>query len=601
MPAAITDNTTNPLVAAPGQNLGAFSGVQATDSIGATETVSVTLGYNYFSYYSPTANFGSISDPDGGGTYNPTTHVFTETGLVTGDPTFATQLLKRLIYTPPPLQNGQGNAITASVAVTDSGSAPVTDPTNIVIDAISAPLIAGTVANEPVAVIPGGTIRPFATTTITDTNFAYSATDTAVIKVTDGGVPTDADGLLTGPGLSKTPGTVGTYTLSNADNPYNITAELRNLVFTPTPVTGGTTRTTAFELDVTDPQASLTTTDTNTSVLQFGSGVAPVIAGALGGQTVDAGSVIAPFSPVTISDGNLAPSDIVAISLLNNQGNPTDANGTLSGPGLTETAPGSGIYTLAAANPATITSELNALTFTPTALPSGQTLVTTQLKLTVTDGALTTNNFTTTVNEIPPPPPPPADFLISDQTTGLVTPSGGEPYPSNGPVPGITQELILATSDNINVTAGIPNVFIHTGSGNDGINVSVANGNNILDGGTGSNFLTGGTGDDTFYLDDRNPTAPIFSTIANFHSGDNATVFGVNATDFSMLELDNQGAAGHTGLDLIFTAPGHVTTSFVLAGYSSADLSNGRLSMSYGTTPDLPNLPGSQYLTVHAT
>ena len=135
----------------------------------------------------------------------------------------------------------------------------------------------------------------------------------------------------------------------------------------------------------------------------------------------------------------------------------------------------------------------------------------------------------------------------------------------------------------------------------DALNVSQANGNNILDGSTGSNFLTGGTGNDTFYLDDRNPASPVFSTIANFHSGDDATVWGVNSTDFTMQKLDNQGAAGFTGLDLIFTAPGHTDTSFVLAGYSSTDLANGRLSLTYGKTGDLPNLPGSEYLTVHAT
>jgi hypothetical protein len=77
-------------------------------------------------------------------------------------------------------------------------------------------------------------------------------------------------------------------------------------------------------------------------------------------------------------------------------------------------------------------------------------------------------------------------------------------------------------------------------------------------------------------------------------------VWGVNATDFKILRLDNQGAAGFKGIDLIFTAPGHIDTSFVLAGYTSADLTNGRLSQSFGTTPDLPGLPGSQYLTIHA-
>ena len=87
----------------------------------------------------------------------------------------------------------------------------------------------------------------------------------------------------------------------------------------------------------------------------------------------------------------------------------------------------------------------------------------------------------------------------------------------------------------------------------------------------------------------------------NFHHGDSVTVWGVNVTDFKLTNLDNQGAAGALGLDYIFTAPNHIDTSFVLAGYTSADLTNGRLTASYGRTSDPPNLPGSQYMTLYAT
>ena len=272
MATSISDTTINPRLVVTGKTLTAFDALQVADTLDTTETVTISLGYNYFSYYSPTADFGSISDPNGGGQYNPTTHSFTESGVVTGDPTFATQLLRRLIYTPPVLQNGQGIAISASVNVADSGNLPLTDPNTIIIDVLSPPLISGTVANAPVSGTPGNSIRPFATTNVGDSDFAYSARDTATIKITDGGVLTDGDGLLTGPGLSKTPNMVGTYTLSNADYAYSIDNELRNLVFTPSAVTAGQTRTTAFELDVTDAKAGLTTTDTTTSVLQFGPG-----------------------------------------------------------------------------------------------------------------------------------------------------------------------------------------------------------------------------------------------------------------------------------------------------------------------------------------
>ena len=198
----------------------------------------------------------------------------------------------------------------------------------------------------------------------------------------------------------------------------------------------------------------------------------------------------------------------------------------------------------------------------------------------------------------PVDPSQPMIFSINDTTTNTVTTQTGEAY--NGPVAGLQHQIIDITPDSLNITSSTPNVFIHTGSGTDGIDVSQVNGNNVVDGSTGSNFLIGGTGNDTFYMDDRNPSAPIFSTIVNFHSGDNATVWGVNPTDFKLTLLDNQGAAGALGLDFIFSAPGHIDTSFVLAGYVSADLTNGRLSESYGTTQDLPGLPGSQYMTIHA-
>ena len=88
MTTSITDSTKNPLVVTAGQTLTAFSAVQVADTIGTTETVTISLGYGYYSYYSPTADFGSISDPNGGGQYNPATHVFTETGSGNGRPDF---------------------------------------------------------------------------------------------------------------------------------------------------------------------------------------------------------------------------------------------------------------------------------------------------------------------------------------------------------------------------------------------------------------------------------------------------------------------------------------------------------------------------------
>ena len=193
----------------------------------------------------------------------------------------------------------------------------------------------------------------------------------------------------------------------------------------------------------------------------------------------------------------------------------------------------------------------------------------------------------------PPPPPPPTNFSVLDTTTDTPFQTNGTPY--SGPVAGLQWEDIDTTTDNLNVTANVPNVFIHTGSGEDAINVSHANGNNVLDGSTGSNFLVGGSGDDTFFVDDRGPSADIWSTVSNFHAGDSATIFGITQSGFDTSWVNGQGATGFTGLTLHVTAAGHPTASLTLAGFSTADMSNGRISTSFGSEAD-----GTPYLFVHA-
>lgn len=180
----------------------------------------------------------------------------------------------------------------------------------------------------------------------------------------------------------------------------------------------------------------------------------------------------------------------------------------------------------------------------------------------------------------------PDNFLIADQTTGETWASQGMPYSTFGPFTGLNDELILVTSDNINVNAQVPNVFIKTGGGEDALNVSEVDGDNILDGSTGSNFIVGGSGHDTFFIDDRSPSAAIWTTISGFHPGDAATVFGVTQADFAFDWINDQGADGYTGLTLHATAPGQPVASLTLTGFSTTDLSNGRLSVAFGTERD---------------
>jgi V8-like Glu-specific endopeptidase len=160
---------------------------------------------------------------------------------------------------------------------------------------------------------------------------------------------------------------------------------------------------------------------------------------------------------------------------------------------------------------------------------------------------------------------------------------GGHRFPYQGPVAGVENQYIEITTDKLNVSVATPNWFIHTGSGEDAI--AVSSGTNVLDGGAGSNFLTGGSGSDTFFVDDRDPSATIWSTVVGFHAGDDATIWGVTPNDFNFTFANDQGAPGFTGLTLEATATGKSTAKLTLTGFSRADITSGRLSISSGIDP----------------
>jgi Ca2+-binding RTX toxin-like protein len=185
-----------------------------------------------------------------------------------------------------------------------------------------------------------------------------------------------------------------------------------------------------------------------------------------------------------------------------------------------------------------------------------------------------------------------AGFASDDTTAGTAAP--GLPQAYAGPVSGLQHEYVGITGDQLNIGVSNDNWFIHSGSGDDAI--TVHGGTNVLDGGTGSNFLTGGTGRDTFFVDDRAASADIWSTVNNFHAGDDATVWGLTPQDFNIAWSNNGGASGFTGLTLHATAAGKPTASLTLAGFTTDDMSNGRISVTFGNDP----ASGSAYMNVHA-
>ena len=99
---------------------------------------------------------------------------------------------------------------------------------------------------------------------------------------------------------------------------------------------------------------------------------------------------------MTIADPNSGATDTLTITLSN-----SGATGTLSGSGLS--GGDGGVYTLAAASPATISSELDALVFTPTAGAPGSSTTTTFTLSDVSSAVATaTVNSTTTVIDTDP-------------------------------------------------------------------------------------------------------------------------------------------------------------------------------------------------------
>ena len=363
-----------------------LAGVAISDvDIGQTETVTVTL--------SSAAN-GTLSDVDGG-TFNSGSGVYT----ITGTDGAVTTALDALVFTPAAQQVAPGSTVTTMLTIqaTDTaGGTSSNSTTTVIATAVNdVPVIAGAMVGQTT---DEATITPFSGVTISDPDFGASETVTITLNVD--AVPSDANGTLSGAGLTET-GT-GTYALT-AGSAAAVTAALQALVFTPTAheVAPGDTVTTGMTLSVTDGIAGSPTTDTTTSVVTTAVNDPPVITGTVADQLMSDEQTKRPFSTVAITDPDLGASETVTITL-NVDDVPSDANGILSGTGLTETAPG--IYMLTSGTPAEVTAELQALVFTPAVLdlPPTSSAVTDMI-LSVSDGIAgsPTTNTTTSMDIVP--------------------------------------------------------------------------------------------------------------------------------------------------------------------------------------------------------
>ena len=198
----------------------------------------------------------------------------------------------------------------------------------------------------------------------------------------------------------------------------------------------------------------------------------------------------------------------------------------------------------------------------------------------------------------PPTPPTPAvNFGFFDAKTGVSSSTQGEVY--QGPVNYLQYSFIKTTADAFDTTtnaqgavqpdayaisAKVPNVFI-TATGGDAL--ASFGGQNVLSGGPGSNFLVGtklGQGTDTFFTDARTGGQVVWNTVENFHAGDMITLWGFVGGTSTYTWVDNEGAAGYTGVTLRASLSGNADplnnydAKITLTGLTRADLATTTIS-----------------------
>ncbi len=435
---ATTDETT----------IKAFPTLMVTDpDFGATEAVTISL--------SNAAN-GSLS---GAGLTAKGNGVYTLAAASAG---FISSELDGLIFTPTAHQVAPGSTVTTGITLTVSndGGPAVTSASSISVTAVNdTPSITGVKTGQTTT--DEASLKPLAGVTIADPD--TGVTETVTILLASGVTPTDANGTLSGNGLTKTG--VGSYTLTGSA--AEVTAELDALTFTPTAHEAAPGQSVDTNIIVVDYQGSASA-GAYTSIFATAVNDAPKITGTQAGLATTSYVPIKPFSTAVISDPDTGVTDQLTITLLNSAGAATDANGTLSGTGVTKT--GTGVYVLAG-TPAAMTTQLQALIFTPTAAEAAAgKVVTTQFALTATQtaGGVTTS--------------------ATDKTTSVAT---TELNYITGPTSGFA--VLLGTSGPDVITANSSYNTVYGNGGNDYINATSGGHNDFVlpAAGSGVETITG--------------------------------------------------------------------------------------------------------------
>jgi hypothetical protein len=336
-----------------------------------TETVTLTL--------SSTAN-GTLTNL-GGGSYDATTGVYT----VTGTATAVTTALDGLVFTPTIHQVAPGQVVSTQfgLSVTDGLMTSPATATTVNITALNDPPVISGLPTAPVEGYWNVPLNPFPAVMITDPD--VGATETVTLTASGGTLS------LSMPGVTLTLGGSGTYTLS-AGSPTTVTAALDALQFTPVPNLSVPGYTISYVgLSVSDGIAPPVT-----SQVQVLAGL-PIFTGIVPDQTTAGTNPVNPFSTVAVTDSAGLTIQGLTITVFDSNSSyltPTDANGVLSGANLTHV--GAGIYTLTPGSTTAVTTELDALVFTPSGTPA-----TTDFVLSAFDGATTADSAAIAVTNTP--------------------------------------------------------------------------------------------------------------------------------------------------------------------------------------------------------
>jgi VCBS repeat-containing protein len=191
------------------------------------------------------------------------------------------------------------------------------------------------------------------------------------------------------------------------------------------PLAAGQTIVDTFSYTMTEPGRGSFTA--KVSVTVTGVNDLPTITGTYDHQRSDT-DTYNPFNTTVIADPDNGAQDSLVISIRDSNGNLTDDNGSLSLSGLNLSHTGVGTYSLSATNPASLTSEVQALVWTPTAHqgPAGSVIDTT-ITLTASDGlgGVATDSGTTIETAQTAPTTPPSNQILGYNTTILTVPNAG--------------------------------------------------------------------------------------------------------------------------------------------------------------------------------